>query len=581
MAQALYRKWRSQTFSEVVGQEHVTQTLKNALREQRVAHAYLFSGPRGTGKTSSARILAKALNCTQLKNEEPCNRCPTCVAINEGRMLDLIEIDAASNNSVDDVRELRDKVGFSPSEGQYKIYIIDEVHMLSISAFNALLKTLEEPPPHARFILATTEPHKIPATILSRCQRFDFRRIPVPEIAQHLQHIVQVEGFQAEGEALAAIGRSAQGCMRDAVSLLDQMLSYGTEMVTLMQVQQVLGAVSAEAVADLVDAVVIKDIGQGLTLIQKLLVEGASLTEFCHQVVEHLRGVMVLQMTQNPSLLNELPSDVVAKMQTQAQQSSLATILFAIKRFSETVQELKGGYQPQLPLELALIESVQNQTTQQTVQNQAALQPAQAPAQNMQPMYNAVPQQPMPQQPMPQQPMPQQPMPQQPMPQQPVPHQQATEHPHQNQAQQPVQAPPQPVQQPAPAPEPPPLDENALRNLRSRWKDFVNVVRQRCGIKAQAALNAVRDIAISERTVAFAFGNNQFSRDIIAHPEISAQVASVLSEFFGRQIAVECQLGAQAQLLNAVGVSADTNAQDGPDPLVEFAVSTLGAQVVK
>ena len=208
MSTALYRKWRSQTFDEVVGQEHVTRTLRNALRDDRVAHAYLFSGPRGTGKTSTARILAKALNCSAPEAERPCNQCATCVAITEGRMLDLIEIDAASNNSVDDVRELRDKVGFRPSEGRYKIYIIDEVHMLSGSAFNALLKTLEEPPPYARFILATTEPHKIPATVLSRCQRFDFRRIPTPEIAQHLQHVATEEGFLVEPDALLAIARS-------------------------------------------------------------------------------------------------------------------------------------------------------------------------------------------------------------------------------------------------------------------------------------------------------------------------------------------------------------------------------------
>lgn len=226
MAQALYRKWRSQTFEEVVGQEHVTTTLLNALRDERVAHAYLFAGPRGTGKTSTARILAKALNCTD-DDKRPCNRCSHCTAINQGRLLDLIEIDAASNNSVDDVRELRQKVGFRPSQSRYKVYIIDEVHMLSPSAFNALLKTLEEPPPHARFVLATTEPHRIPATVLSRCQRFDFRRIPVAEIAAHLTHIAAEEGYQLEEAAVFAIARSAQGCMRDAVSLLDQMTSYG------------------------------------------------------------------------------------------------------------------------------------------------------------------------------------------------------------------------------------------------------------------------------------------------------------------------------------------------------------------
>ncbi len=221
-AQALYRKYRSQTFEEVIGQEHVTTTLRNAIREGRIAHAYLFSGPRGTGKTSTARILAKAVNCLHPDPEQrPDNTCPICTAINEGSLVDLVEMDAASHTSVEHVRELIEKVHFAPTQARYKVYVIDEAHMLSNAAFNALLKTLEEPPPHVIFILATTEPHKIPETVRSRCQRFDFRRIPASLIVQHLRHILEQEGYEAEPAALEQIALVAEGCMRDAVSLLD------------------------------------------------------------------------------------------------------------------------------------------------------------------------------------------------------------------------------------------------------------------------------------------------------------------------------------------------------------------------
>jgi len=538
MAQALYRKWRSQTFDEVVGQEHVMQTLRNALRENRVAHAYLFAGPRGTGKTSTARILAKALNCTAPEAARPCDKCPTCVAITEGRMLDLIEIDAASNNSVDDVRELRDKVGFRPSEGSYKIYIIDEVHMLSNSAFNALLKTLEEPPPHARFILATTEPHKIPATVLSRCQRFDFRRIPVPEIAAHLRHIIEAEGFQAEAEALSTIARNAQGCMRDAISLLDQMLSYGAETVTFAQVQQALGAVSSQSVAALVDAIVTKNVSAGLLLIQQLVIEGASLTEFCHQVVEHLRGVMVMQMTGDGGLLIDLPADVVQQMRVQAKQMSNAATFAAIKRFNATIQDLKGGYHPQLPLEMALIEAIQSEAIATHVVAQAVIAPA---PMAITPATSVV-----------------------------------------------KPAAPEPLLGTTPAPvkpaeatpaEPPPLDAAAIQKLKTRWKEFIAIVRSQCGVQVQAALVAVRDIAVGEQTVALAFGTNEFSRDMVARPDTLPKVAGLLSTFLGRTVMLECQVGDQARLADRI-VVANTQVGDGPDPLVEYALSTLGAKVV-
>jgi DNA polymerase III subunit gamma/tau len=552
MSTALYRKWRSQSFDEVVGQEHVTQTLRNALREGRVAHAYLFAGPRGTGKTSSARILAKALNCSAPEAERPCNQCPTCIAITEGRMIDLIEIDAASNNGVDDIRELRDKVGFRPSEGRYKIYIIDEVHMLSNSAFNALLKTLEEPPPHARFVLATTEPHKIPATVLSRCQRFDFRRIPAPEIAGHLQHIVAAEGFQADYDALLAIARSAQGCMRDAVSLLDQMLSYGAESVTLQQVQQVLGAVNAQAVAELVDALAAKNLSQGLGLIHGLVTGGASLNEFCAQVVEHLRGIMMLQMTNDPGLLDDLPGESIQKLQQQAKQMPLPATLYAIKRFSEAIPELKGGYQPQLPLELALIEAVQGGPVAPVVIQQVVQQVVQPPP-SLDAAVSATP----------------------------PAGTSAGAGKAGRGAKGAVNAAADGEAAAAlPHPEPVKLDAEAARRLQSRWKEFMAQIKAQCGPNLPAALQAVRDIAVSDQSVALAFGNNDFSRNMVAKPENLPSVTAILSTFLGHQVALECQLGEKATLSGRVMgmVEAPTS---GPDPLVEFAVTTLGAQVLK
>lgn len=354
MSQALYRKYRPKKWDEVVGQDHVVTTLKNAIAADRVAHAYLFAGSRGTGKTTLARLLAKAVNCLNPDPaQRPDNECDHCKAVNENRFLDLIEIDAASNTSVDDVRDLRDKINFSPSQGKYKIYIIDEVHMLSTQAFNALLKTLEEPPPHAIFVLATTEIHKIPATVLSRCQRHEFRRVPVDEIVKQLKMIIQAEKLQADDDALIQIARQSTGGMRDAISLLDQLSSMG-EKITLALAQTVLGTATSQTVLDTISSIMDHDPARGLETIHKALDAGADPRSLARQIVEYLRGLMLIQMGNTNQV--EATADVRKQMQAHARSFSTSDVLRMMKAFNTAATDLRGGWQPSLSLELALAE---------------------------------------------------------------------------------------------------------------------------------------------------------------------------------------------------------------------------------
>ncbi len=383
-SQALYRKWRSQTFDEIIGQHHVTDTLMNALKLDRVTHAYLFAGPRGTGKTSTARLLAKAVNCrAENVADRPCNQCTICTAINEGRLLDLIEIDAASNTGVDDIRDLRDKVNFRPSEARIKFYIIDEVHMLSNSAFNALLKTLEEPPGHVIFVLATTEPEKIPATITSRCQRFDFKRIRLEEIVQRLAHIASQEGFSVEQEALEYIARQGSGSMRDAISLLDQLTAYGADIITLELVRTVLGVVASHSVAELIDALVDRDVAAGLDIINRVISDGADPRQFGREVVEYLRAVMLTKLGNGAGLLN-LPEETLNGIKKQAGRVDGPAIVRATDLFNAALVDIKSGLLaiPHLPLELAFVEAVSPTRVQQVEVEEAPpvvkSQPAQA-----------------------------------------------------------------------------------------------------------------------------------------------------------------------------------------------------------
>ncbi len=387
--QALYRKWRSRTFEEVIGQNHVTRTLQNALVTGRVAHAYLFTGPRGTGKTTTARLLAKAVNCVGEGEIKPCDECSICRAVNEGRLLDMIEIDAASNRGIDEIRDLREKVGFRPGEASIKFYIIDEVHMLTDPAFNALLKTLEEPPSHVIFVLATTEPHKIPATIVSRCQRFDFRRIPLTDITEWLAHIAKEEGLKVEPTALEYIARQGGGSMRDAISLLDQLTAYGSDTITLAQVQTVLGAIASQTVTELADCLIEGNLARGLDVIDQVVGDGAEPRQFTREFVEYLRGLLLLKMGDGAGLLRaSVPDETLTHMKEQANRLSARNLLRAIRLFNAAALEMKVGFLPQLPLELAFVEAVVDESVTESptvpprvaAQKKTAVEPAPARA---------------------------------------------------------------------------------------------------------------------------------------------------------------------------------------------------------
>ena len=564
--QALYRKWRPRTFDEVVGQEHVVGTLRNALTSGRIHHAYLFAGPRGTGKTTTARLLAKAVNCLAPEDQRPCNECIICQAVNEGRLLDLIEIDAASNTGVDDVRELRERVGFRPNEARYKVYVIDEVHMLSNVLSSALNAALEEPPPHAIFVLATTEPHKIPTTVISRCQRFNFRRIPVGEVVARLEWMVEQEHIPADREALTIIARQATGSMRDAESLLDQLASYDETGITGAEVRAALGTGTNEAVVQVTDALSKGDVAQGLGVINTAVDEGADPRQFARQMVEHLRALLLLRL-ESGVVLAHVSDDLRPRLEAQASAFSPQALARAVRLFNQAVTEAKGGWQPQLPLEMAFIE--------------AALPPeaegvAPAPRNQPPPAKSRTPS--------------------------PARHLTASSPASSNPA--PVRAtsanpPPQPV---TTVREPEsvylssaPGDEATMslttEVLHDRWAEFLNALRPR-NLSLEALMRSCRPMAVEGDIVVLGF-DYDFHRSKVEEERNRRDVEEALSDVVGQKYRVRCMLARGGQQERAVAPSqrsVEAARREEPvssaeqtvvdDPLVHAAVE-LGAKIVQ
>lgn len=541
MAQeVLYRKWRPRRFGDVAGQDPVTTTLRNAVANGTPAHAYLFCGPRGTGKTSTGRILAKAVNCPTPEDGEPCDRCPSCTSYDEGRAIDLIELDAASNRGIDDIRELRESAGYAPAASRFKVYLIDEVHMLTGAAFNALLKTLEEPPPHVIFILATTEPHEIPATILSRCQRFDLRRIPLAAVVGRLRTIADGEGISIDQPGLELIARQATGALRDAVNLLDQLVAYHGRTLDLEQVRSGLGLIVDDRAAEMAKAAISRDLRTGLTILAAARDDGVEIRAFARQVVDVLRKVLLLKAGAEELGLSDAQEEDLNNVASTAQ---VADIVAALQAFGDL--DFAGDAYDSLPAEIAFA-ALATGLLDAAAPAPAAPPPMGAPAGRGAPARAAAP-----------------------------PPQRAPAPPRQESAparRVPDAAPPPPSEENSGRPFSPPdggAVSDELATLRQKWPDVQALARKK-DMRAGALLASANTafptgMEGSRVTLGFQFpGHLQRAEQT---PEIRAAVRDAIGEILGHEVSLDFELWPELE-----GAGTATPARSAGGHLVEEAL---------
>jgi DNA polymerase-3 subunit gamma/tau len=490
---SLYRKYRPRSFAEIVGQRHVTQTLANAVKANRVAHAYLFSGPRGTGKTSTARVLAMALNCEHGPTAEPCGECEPCRRIIAGSALDVIEIDAASNRGIDEIRELRERIGLAPADARVKIYIIDEVHMLTPEAYNAFLKTLEEPPAHVIFVLATTEPHRVLPTILSRCQRFDFHRVGLRDLEATIRNVAGKEKLKVDDKAVALLAHAADGSARDALTLLDQAAAYAEGEITPETVTEILGGIAFDLLAEFSDVVIRRSTCEALALIERVVSEGKDLRQLIGSLLAHFRDLLLLSIDPRGREAVTLPEEALARAMEQANALSSQEIVRALDLLAETDRELRFTSQPRLLVELAAVRLCQR------VEPVAAAAP---PAGRRQ--------------------------------QEPAPAgfgAEASE----------ATGPPEPAAQQEEVAEPPaPTEPVGLPDLRRRWDEVIVELRRARKSAESAFLREAVPVALDDGVLVLEF-SQQFHHDQMTEKRREV-VAGVLRRLFGLEVTIQCRM---------------------------------------